>query len=115
MSENTRENESNDFIASALLATLKEENRSKDAVISGQKHIIFGMLLTIALIVGGFLWYLNQYDFSSTESITATGVYTLLDSKGNVIAQDFSSDELESILEVVTDGEDRSETYSEED
>lgn len=57
---------------------------------------VLGVLLTIA----GFLWYLNQYDFTSTEtsSIEASGIYTLVGDDGNIIAQDVAPETWESFL-----------------
>ncbi|MGN1230055.1 MAG: hypothetical protein ACI4T5_10450 [Prevotella sp.] len=92
-----------DFIVSMLLAELKSENDRKGRLIQGLVKVICGCLIAILATVGGFLWYLNQYDFSSTETITttATGVYALIDSEGNVIAQDLSPEEIEAMMEVL--------------
>lgn len=96
-----------DFIATELLKELKESNTRKDNHIA-QMHksllrIVFGFMTAIVLIVAGFLVYLNQYDFTSTEkySYEATGVYALIDSEGNVIAHDLSPEEVQHLLEVL--------------
>ena len=97
-----------DFIATELLSELKEANARKDQRIvnmyNNQLKITFAFLVAIVAIVIGFLIYLNQYDFSSTEeySYEATGVYALVDSEGNVIAQDLSPEEIENIMEVLS-------------
>lgn len=101
MSENT------DFIATELLQELKEGNARKDAQIAQQnkdfKHMVCGFLIVIVAIVASFLLYLNQYDFSSTEEYNyeASGVYALVDSEGNVVAQDLTPAEITRIMEVL--------------
>ena len=52
--------------------------------------------------IAGFIWYLYQYDFEST--IEQNGVYTLIDSQGNVISSDITPDQIESIMEIINDG-----------
>lgn len=103
-----------DFIVSELLSELKAENSRKDRqILRLNKTLvatILAALISIMLVVAGFLWYLNQYDFSATttESITnsAEGVYAIVDSDGNVISSDLTAEEIEAILEgVTTDGE----------
>lgn len=103
-----------DFIVSELLSELKAENERKEKQIQrGHKTLALVMvaaLLSILLVVAGFLWYLNQYDFSatSTETITnsAEGVYAIVDSDGNVIGSDFTAEEIQKFLEgVMNDGE----------
>lgn len=95
-----------DFLASELLSELKEENNRKDLLIKRLCKIIATIviisLLTVIGTVTGFLWYLNQYDFTSEQ--TVSGVYALVDSEGNVVASDFNAEEVESILEVIGNG-----------
>lgn len=59
-----------DFIVSELLSELKAENSRKDKQIQGLHRVIATIttiaLCAILLVVAGFLWYLNQYDFSAT-------------------------------------------------
>lgn len=86
-----------DFIVSSLLSELKEENTRKDKLVRNLIKVICGCLVAILMTVAGFLWYLNQYDFSS--SVSATGVYTLVDSEGNVIAADLSPQEIMEVLD----------------
>lgn len=99
-----------DFIVSELLSELKAENNRKDSQIKGLYKTIAAVvvtaLVTVLLVVAGFLWYLNQYDFSSTttESITnsAEGVYAIIDSEGNVVGSDYTAEDIQAFLEGVT-------------
>lgn len=98
-----------DFIVSELLSELKNSNCRKDHLIDQLRKTICGIVIAsfviIAAIVGVFIWYLNQYDFSSTSTYEATGVYALIDSEGNVVASDLTEEEINMILEVLnTDG-----------
>lgn len=99
--------ENTDFIATELLQELKESNARKDQHIAQvqKQHLWERMvyLATILLVVAGFLLYLNQYDFTSSEEYNyeATGVYALVDSEGNVVAQDLTPAELARIMEVL--------------
>lgn len=96
-----------DFIVSELLSELKAENSRKDKQIQSLYRVIATItavsLCTVLLVVAGFLWYLNQYDFSATttETITAEGVYAIVDSEGNVIGSDFTAEEIQSLLKGV--------------
>ena len=55
---------------SELLPELKAENSRKDKQVKGLHKVVAGTtaiaLCAIMLVVAGFLWYLNQYDFSAT-------------------------------------------------
>ena len=99
------ENETNhkDFLATELLHELKLENERKDHQLSNLQKtltkVIIGAMCTILLIIGGFIWYLNQYDFVSSS--VATGVYAVIDSDGNVIANDLTAEDIQHCLEVV--------------
>lgn len=96
-----------DFIVSELLSELKAENGRKDKQLQNLHRAIIAItaaaLCVVLLVVAGFLWYLNQYDFSATttETITAEGVYTIVDSDGNVIGSDFTAEEIQGLLEGV--------------
>ncbi len=56
------------------------------------------VILWFATIVG-FVWYLNQYDFTST--VEQTGLYTFSDSNGNVISSDITDEQMKEILEII--------------
>jgi ATP-dependent Zn protease len=96
--------ESPDFIATELLRELKESNARKDArIMQLQRHFFVALiscLASILMVVGICFWYLNQYDFTggNTETTSATGVYALIDSEGNVIGTDLTPEEVEGIV-----------------
>lgn len=96
-----------DFIVSELLSELKAENDRKAQQIQNLHRVIATItavaLCVVLLVVAGFLWYLNQYDFSSTttETVTAEGVYAIVDSEGNVIGSDYTAEEIQNMLEGV--------------
>lgn len=91
-----------DFIVSDLLSELKAENARKDFQIHKLNRTlataVIAAMATILLVIAGFLWYLNQYDFTSYETSTAEGVYALIDSEGNVITADLSPEDISQIL-----------------
>lgn len=102
--------EGQDFIVSELLSELKEDGARKATQITHLYKLISKVvaiaIVAVLAVVGGFLWYLNQYDFSSTSTITQTaeGVYALVDSEGNTIAWDITPEELQQMLEVIENG-----------
>lgn len=100
MSEKSIISEGQDFIVSELLSELKEENERKSKLLIQKektiKFLIVMFLTVIMAIIGVFIWYLNQYDFTSEQ--TVSGVYTLVDSDGNVVAQDISPEDYEKFL-----------------
>lgn len=94
--ENTNSTEDKG-LAMELIAELKEQS----------KRWFRAFLIMVGvevLTIGGFIWYLNQYDFIST--VEQTGIYTLSDSQGNVISSDITPDQIERIMEVLNDGKD---------
>lgn len=103
MSEQSIINEGQDFIVSELLSELKEENERKSKLLIQKektvKFLVAVFLVVIMAIIGVFIWYLNQYDFTSEQ--TVSGVYTLVDSDGNVVAQDISPEDYERFLEEI--------------
>jgi len=48
---------------------------------------LIAAIIAILLVVGGFLWYLNQYEYVSNETVTvdgATGVANYIGKDGNI-------------------------------
>ena len=72
------------------------------------KRVIIGFIILVILIVAGFLFYIGQMKNSSYENVDATGVYNLVDSEGNVIATDLTKEDIEKIVELLSDGKDKS-------
>lgn len=87
-------------LAMEMLGELKEQS----------KRWFRAFLVVVAvevLTIGGFIWYLNQYDFIST--VEQTGIYTLTDSNGNVISADLTPEQIEKIMEIINNGKDESD------
>jgi len=83
---------------------MKEGKSDLWNIISLLKKVIFVSFATIVLIVAGFIIYLSQKSDDTITTIDATGVYNLVDSDGNVIATDLTSDDIKKIMEIL-DGE----------
>lgn len=79
-------------IAMEILGELKTQNKRLSRSVAG-------LIVLVGLIVGAFLLYLYQYDFSGT--IEQSGVYTLIDSDGNVISSDITPEQMEDILKII--------------
>ena len=71
------------------------------------KRVIIGIIILVILIVAGFLFYIGQMKNSSYENVDATGVYNLVDSEGNIIATDLTKEDIEKIVELLSDGKDK--------
>lgn len=65
--------EQQDFIVSELLSELKEENERKSKLLAQKektlRFIISIFLIVIIAVVSVFIWYLNQYDFTSEQTV----------------------------------------------
>lgn len=72
------------------------------------KRVIVGFIILVILIVAGFLFYIGKMKNSGYKNVDATGVYNLVDSEGNVIATDLTQEDIEKIVELLNDGEDKS-------
>lgn len=83
-----------------LLSEIKEQSRR-------WFRAFLIMVAVEVLTIAGFIWYLNQYDFES--SIEQNGVYTLIDSEGNVISSDITPEQIEKIMEIVNDGKNQND------
>lgn len=95
--ENRTESE-NKGLASEMLGELKEQ-------LKRCYRIILILIAVVVAVIAGFLLYMNQYDF--TSSIEQNGVYTLVDSEGNVISSDISPEQIKEILEIINNGKDK--------
>lgn len=86
-------------IANELLQEMKlAAQRSHKALIT----VSWLWFVSVIAIVGGFLIYLYQYDFTAT--VEQTGVYTLMDSQGNVLSTDLSAEDIIKIEEILENG-----------
>ena len=87
----------NDYIATEMLAEIKQNSKR-------WFRATIALLVAWLITIGGFLWYLNQYDFSSTSTTSystvkdADGLYAIIDSEGNVIASDIPDNQVEEYL-----------------
>lgn len=87
----------NDYIATEMLAEIKQNGKR-------WFRVAMAILAAWVLTIGGFLWYLDQYDFSGSSTTSystvkdANGLYAIIDSEGNVIASDIPDDQLEEYL-----------------
>jgi hypothetical protein len=82
-------------LAMELLGEVKKQTK--------RWFVAFCIVVCVEVVtVCSFIFYLNQYDFSST--IEQNGVYTIIDSDGNVISADISADKIEEIMEIINDG-----------
>lgn len=84
-------------LAMEMLGELKEQSKR-------WFRAFLVMVAVEVLTIGGFIWYLNQYDFIST--VEQTGIYTLSDSQGNVISSDITPEQVKEIMEILNDGKD---------
>lgn len=83
-------------LTTEIFRELKEQNKRLAGVL---KTCIISFGAAMFLVVAGFLIYLYQYDFSG--NVEQTGIYTLVDSQGNVISSDIDQDQLKEILNVL--------------
>lgn len=86
-------------IANELLQEMKlAAQRAHKALIT----VALLWFVSVIAIVAGFLIYLYQYDFTAT--VEQTGVYTLMDSQGNVLSTDLSAEDIIKIEEILENG-----------
>lgn len=89
-------------IANELLQEMKlSAERSHKALIT----VAWLWFASVIAIVAGFLIYLYQYDFTAT--VEQTGVYTLMDSQGNVLSTDLTPEDIIKIEEILENGKDK--------
>ena len=102
--ENEEKKEETLDIANELLQEMKlAAQRAHKALIT----VSWLWFVSVIAIVGGFLIYLYQYDFTAT--VEQTGVYTLMDSQGNVISSDLTPEDIIKIEEILESGKDESD------
>lgn len=82
---------------------MKEGKSDLWNIISLLKKVIFASFVTIIAIVAGFIFYLLKQPSDTISTIDATGVYTLVDSEGNVIATDLTPEDINKIMEIIDD------------
>lgn len=80
---------------------MKEGKSDLWNIISLLKKVIFASFVTIIAIVAGFIFYLLKQPNDTISTIDATGVYTLVDSEGNVIATDLTPEDINKIMEII--------------
>lgn len=86
----------NQPLATDVLKYSKEQTRTWIKVFI---TVLFLWAFTLIGTISIFIWYLYQYDFSGT--IEQTGIYTIVDSDGNVISSDIDQEQLKQILEIL--------------
>lgn len=64
-----------------------------------QYIILFTVICLWAATIGGFMWYQSLWDYSSTSTYEANGIYALIDSNGNIVAQDVTKEQLDAFRE----------------
>ena len=57
------------------------------------------VLFLWAATIIGFLWYQSLWDYTTTSTYEANGIYALIDSNGNILAQDVSQEQLDAFAE----------------
>lgn len=92
-----------------LLGELKKQNERLAAAIKTSNR---SWAIALVAVVAAFLLYLYQYDFHS--SIEQKGLYTFVDSEGNVISSDISPEEMERILTIINGEHKDNEVTTEE-
>lgn len=84
-------------LTTELLKTLIEQNKR-------MSRALITSIIVCFLIVASFLIYMAQYNF--TSQIEQKGLYTFVDSEGNVISSDITPEEMKEILEIIGNNED---------
>lgn len=106
--DNVKEEEENKVFSYELLSDARDNNERWFKAFIAMVKVNVAELLAIVIVVLAFVWYLNQYDF--TSSIEQNGVYTLIDSEGNVISSDITPEQINEIMEIINDGKNKDNT-----
>lgn len=104
--DNVKEKEEKEVFVLELLSEIKEQSRR-------WFRAFLIMVAVEVLTIAGFIWYLNQYDFVSTTE--QTGIYTLIDSQGNVISSDIKPEQAKEIMEIINNGKNQSDKNKDEE
>lgn len=102
------EKENNDVFAYELLSDARDNSKRWFKSFLAMVAVSLVELFVILAVVIVFVWYLNQYDFKS--SVEQNGVYTLIDSEGNVISSDISPEQIEQIMKIINNGKNQNDT-----
>lgn len=93
-------------IANELLQEMKAKSERDHKALVTVVRLWFGTVVVMLVMVLAFVWYLYQYDFTAT--VEQTGVYTLMDSQGNVISSDLTPEDIIKIEEILENGKNES-------
>lgn len=83
---------------------LQERNHLVKILLRSIVAMFIAFAITVAAVVGTFIWYLNQYDFSSTTTTETTEVEANTDDGGDASAI------VNGNGEVIVDGESEGES-----
>lgn len=100
-----RENKEILNIANELLQVMKEKSERDHKALVTVVKLWFGTVVVGLIMVLAFVWYLYQYDFTAT--VEQTGIYTLMDSQGNVLSTDLTADDIIKIEEILENGKNK--------
>lgn len=106
--DNTKEKDDDKVFSYDLLSDARDDKERWFKAFITMVKVNSIELLAIVVVVIAFLLYLNQYDF--TSSIEQNGVYTLIDSEGNVISSDIKPEQINEIMEIINNGKNKDDT-----
>lgn len=81
--ENVKENDSFGIAGLAINELIKQNERLENAY-KRQTGIIYVLLIMIVLAVGGFLWFLYQYDFATYDIYSEMGNANYIGNDGDI-------------------------------
>lgn len=95
-------NEKEDIYATELIELVKYQAKKWFSAFCIMTGIAAASIAITIAIVFRFVNYLDQYDF--TGDVEQNGVYTLMDSEGNIISSDITPEDIERIMEIINGG-----------
>lgn len=104
--EKVTENGKNEEILNIANELLQEAKLSAQRAHKSLITVAWLWFASVIAIVAGFLIYLYQYDFTAT--VEQSGIYTLMDSQGNVLSTDLTAEDIIKIEEILENGKDQS-------